>query len=80
MALQPTMRAGPVLALHGIASCVRAALNRANEKSLDQSRKPRERTEWHRTVTWGRTAAACAQHLGPSRRVHEAEDPALLPK
>ena len=40
-----------------------------NEKSLDQSRNPRERTEWHRIVTWGRTAAACAQHLDVGRQV-----------
>src|SRR3954447_19712374 len=40
-----------------------------NETYLDMERKPRERTEWHRIVTWGRTAAACAEHLEAGRQL-----------
>ncbi len=40
-----------------------------NETSLARGQKPQERTEWHRIVTWGRTAAACAQHLDVGRQV-----------
>ncbi len=40
-----------------------------NEASLAKGEKPQERTEWHRIVTWGRTAAACAQHLDAGRQV-----------
>ena len=40
-----------------------------NETSLAKGQKPQERTEWHRIVTWGRTAAACVQHLGVGRQV-----------
>jgi excisionase family DNA binding protein len=49
---------------HAIASHTAYALLSVptNEKSLDKSRKPWERTERHRIVTWGRSAAACAQH------------------
>jgi len=39
-----------------------------NETSLAKGPK-QERTEWHRIVTWGRTAAACAQHLDVGRQV-----------
>src|SRR5438105_13165655 len=39
-----------------------------NETSLAKGPK-QERTEWHRIVTWGRTAAACAQHLNVGRQV-----------
>src|SRR6266851_5245184 len=40
-----------------------------NERLPDRGDKSRERTEWHRIVTWGRTAAACAQHLEVGRQV-----------
>jgi single-strand DNA-binding protein len=40
-----------------------------NEMLRDKGQNPRERTEWHRIVTWGRTAAACAQHLDAGRQV-----------
>ena len=40
-----------------------------NETSFAKGQKPQERTEWHRIVTWGRTAAACAQHLDVGRQV-----------
>ena len=39
-----------------------------NETSLAKGQK-QERTEWHRIVTRGRTAAACAQHLDAGRQV-----------
>jgi single stranded DNA-binding protein len=39
-----------------------------NETSLAKGQK-QERTEWHRIVTWGRSAAACAQHLDVGRQV-----------
>ncbi len=39
-----------------------------NETSFAKGQK-QERTEWHRIVTWGRTAAACAQHLDAGRQV-----------
>lgn len=40
-----------------------------NETSLARGQKPQDRAEWHRIVTWGRTAAACAQHLDAGRQV-----------
>ena len=40
-----------------------------NETLLSKGEQPRERTEWHRVITWGRTAAACAQHLDVGRQV-----------
>ena len=40
-----------------------------NETSFGKGQKPQERTEWHRIVTWGRTAAVCAQHLDVGRQV-----------
>ena len=40
-----------------------------NETSFAKGQKPQERTEWHRIVTWGRTAAACAEHLDVGRQV-----------
>src|SRR5436309_5655869 len=40
-----------------------------NETCFAKGQKPQERTEWHRIVTWGRTAAACAQHLDVGRQV-----------
>jgi len=40
-----------------------------NETSFAKGPKPQERTEWHRIVTWGRTAAVCAQHLDVGRQV-----------
>src|SRR5437870_2578358 len=40
-----------------------------NEPSLPKRQKAQEHTEWHRIVTWGRTAAACAQHLEVGRQV-----------
>src|SRR5438128_6607243 len=40
-----------------------------NETSFAKGQKPQERTEWHRIVTWGRTAAVCAQHLDVGRQV-----------
>ncbi len=46
-----------------------------NETSFAKGQKPQERTEWHRIVTWGRTAAACVQHLGVGRQVLQLEAP-----
>jgi single-strand DNA-binding protein len=40
-----------------------------NETLLEKGQKPRERTEWHRIVTWGRTAAACVEHLDVGRQL-----------
>lgn len=40
-----------------------------NEVLRDKGQNPRERTEWHRVVAWGRTAAACAEHLDTGRQV-----------
>ncbi len=40
-----------------------------NETLLEKGQNQRELTEWHRVVTWGRTAAACAQHLEVGRQV-----------
>jgi single-strand DNA-binding protein len=31
---------------------------------------PQERTEWHRIVTWGKTAENCAQYLAKGRSVY----------
>jgi len=31
---------------------------------------PQERTEWHRIVTWGKTAENCAQYLAKGRAVY----------
>src|SRR5438128_651179 len=42
--------------------CTRCSLAN-NEKSLAKGQKRQDRTEWHRIVTWDRTAAACVQHL-----------------
>ena len=32
--------------------------------------EPQERTEWHRIVTWGKTAENCAQYLAKGRSVY----------
>ncbi len=32
--------------------------------------EPQERTEWHRIVTWGKTAENCAQYLAKGRQVY----------
>src|SRR3954466_7444639 len=40
-----------------------------NEALFEKGQKPRERTEWHRIVTWGRTAAACVEHLDVGRQL-----------
>ena len=40
-----------------------------NETFFVKGEKPQDRTEWHRIVTWGRTAAACVQHLDAGRQV-----------
>jgi single-strand DNA-binding protein len=40
-----------------------------DEKVVGKDQKLQERTEWHRAVAWGRTAAACAEHLVTGRQV-----------
>jgi len=40
-----------------------------DEASTDNGEQVRERTEWHRVIVWGRTAAACAEYLDIGRQV-----------
>lgn len=40
-----------------------------DEPSTDEADGVTERTEWHRIVVWGRTAAACAEYLDIGRQV-----------
>src|SRR3954470_24258722 len=40
-----------------------------NEILRERGQPPRERTDWHRIDAWGRTAAACSQHLDVGRQV-----------
>lgn len=40
-----------------------------NETLREKGQAPRERTDWHRIVAWGRTTAACSQHLDVGRHV-----------
>ena len=54
---KPELRYTPTQAAYALLSIA------TNETSFAKGQKPQERTEWHRIVTWGRTAAACAEHL-----------------
>lgn len=40
------------------------------ENWTDKSGEKVERTEWHRIVTWGRTAELCAQYLSKGRTAY----------
>ena len=60
---KPELRYTPTKAAYALLSVA------TNETSLAKGQKPQERTEWHRIVTWGRTAAACAEHLDVGRQV-----------
>lgn len=40
-----------------------------NETLREKGQAPRERTDSHRVVAWGRTGAACSQHLDVGRQV-----------
>src|SRR5437588_11165551 len=46
-----------------------ALLSLATNETSFAKRQKQECTEWHRIVTWGRTAAACAQHLDVGRQL-----------
>lgn len=41
-----------------------------SERFKDRSDEMQERTEWHRIVVWGKTAAACAEHLQKGSQVY----------
>lgn len=41
-----------------------------NEKWTDKDNKKQERTEWHRIVTWGKTAENCEKYLDKGRQVY----------
>jgi len=41
-----------------------------NERFQNKEGERQERTEWHRIVTWGRTAELCAQYLAKGRSVY----------
>ena len=41
-----------------------------SENWTDKSGERTERTEWHRIVTWGKTAELCAQYLAKGRTVY----------
>lgn len=41
-----------------------------SENWTDKSGEKVERTEWHRIVTWGRTAELCAQYLSKGRTAY----------
>ena len=60
---KPELRYTPTQATYALLSVA------TNETSFAKGQKPQERTEWHRIVTWGRTAAACAEHLDVGRQV-----------
>ena len=60
---KPELRYTPMQAAYALLSVA------TNERLPDKGDKARERTEWHRVVTWGRTAAACAEHLEVGRQV-----------
>src|SRR5438067_8493927 len=49
-------------------SAFRSVSTKPGEAQFAKGQK-QERTEWHRIVTWGRTAAACAQHLDVGHQV-----------
>src|SRR2546427_226347 len=63
LAYRPELRYTPMQAAYALLSVA------TNERLPDKGDKARERTEWHRVVTWGRTAAACAEHLEVGRQV-----------
>ena len=41
-----------------------------NERWKDKDGQSQERTEWHRIVTWGKTAELCAQYLSKGRTTY----------
>jgi len=41
-----------------------------NERFSNRQGEPQERTEWHRIVTWDKTAENCAQYLQKGRQVY----------
>ena len=41
-----------------------------NERWKDKDGQSQERTEWHRIVTWGKTAELCAQYLAKGRTTY----------
>ena len=41
-----------------------------NEAWTDKSGQKQERTEWHKIVTWGKTAELCGQYLAKGRQVY----------
>ncbi|MDF1566334.1 MAG: single-stranded DNA-binding protein [Deltaproteobacteria bacterium] len=41
-----------------------------NEQWKDKGGQKQERTEWHRIVTWGRTAELCGEYLSKGRTVY----------
>jgi len=41
-----------------------------NERFTDRDGNPRERTEWHRIVVWGKQAENCNQYLSKGRQVY----------
>ncbi len=60
---KPELRYTPTQAAYALLSVA------TNETCFAKGQKPQERTEWHRIVTWDRTAAACAEHLDVGRQV-----------
>ncbi len=41
-----------------------------NDRWTDKQGQQQERTEWHRIVTWGKTAELCAQYLSKGRSAY----------
>lgn len=41
-----------------------------SEKFQGRDGQPKEQTEWHRIVVWGKTAENCAQYLAKGRSVY----------
>jgi single-strand DNA-binding protein len=41
-----------------------------NEKWKDSDGQAQERVEWHRIITWGKTAENCSQYLSKGRSVY----------
>ena len=41
-----------------------------NERWTDKQGQQQERTEWHRIVTWGKTAELCSQYLSKGRSAY----------
>lgn len=48
-----------------------AHLNLATHEAwVDKAGQKQEKTEWHRVVTWGKTAENCGQYLSKGRQVY----------